>query len=346
MKVSIATLFGANNVGAFLQAFSLQTVLEDIVGKDNCVFLRFASNNTEQTSRLKKAIYYLKHFKIRHMLFKYQTAKSYRNVMGKLHIDRELFSENREYDVVVVGSDEVWNLDSRSFTHYPQYFAKKLTAKNIIAYAPSAGNINMKTVLANGLDFAGFHHLSARDRNTLRIVSEVDGRTPAIVCDPTLLMESFEPYLQPVEEKNYILIYSYGASNGEIRQIKQFAKQNRKKLVSVGTYNAWCDKNIVVDPFGFLSWLKQADMVITTTFHGAVLAVKMHKQMAVYGRTSEKINGFLEQMGLENRNASKVKSLEAVFADPMNYPQIETELESLRQDSLRYLKEALAGNGI
>lgn len=346
MKVSIITLYGANNVGAFLQAFSLQEVVSSITGADSCSFVHFPGKKAKQDSKIKKAVRYLKKLKVRKVLFKYKTSQKYQQSGQYLRIDKAPFSENRKYDTVIVGSDEVWNVASKNFTHHQQYFAKNLKADNIIAYAPSAGSTDASTARSRGTDFSGFRYLSARDQNTCELVREMDGRTPVTVCDPTLLIDSFDPYLQQVkspDRKNYILVYSYGLEKDETAKIRKFARAHKKRLISVGTYNSWCHENIVVDPFEFLRWLQHADMVITSTFHGAVLSVKLHKQMAVYAG-SEKIKSFLKQMGLEDRDLFQ-KSLSEVFAEQIPYDVVEEKLGQLRETSMAYLKGALENNG-
>ena len=338
MDISILTLYGANNVGAFLQAFSLQQVLGEICKDSNICFVRFPS---AEQSKMKKAFHYFKSLKFSKLYFKYKTSKKYGSIIKMLNIDEELFSESRKYDTVVVGSDEVWNIKSNTFIHRPQYYAQNLSADNIISYAPSAGNSQIKDFAEAGIDFSGFDNLSARDETTAAIVQKINGRIPPIVCDPTLLIESFDSYIHPVEEKNYILVYSYELDKKSINEIKNYARSHNKKLISVGVYNGWCDKNIVADPFEFLSWLASADQVITSTFHGTVLSVKLHKQAAVYAHTSNKIKGFLKQMSLDTINVSTGNNLSEVLENPIPYDQVEVKIKEIRDSSMKYLRGAL-----
>lgn len=341
MKASIATLHGANNVGAFLQAYSLQTVIESLIGEDNCSFIRFPSEGTGNNSKLQKVARYLKQGRLGTVLFKYNSAKKYAEAMALLHMDPERFSPDKEYDAVIVGSDEVWNLDSPTFKHHPQFFAKNIQAKTILSYAPSAGNCSVERMKELGADFSGFHHLSVRDENAYAAVREIDGRIPERVCDPTILIESFSHLIKPVPIKDYILVYSYSLDRREIPHIKQYARKHKKKLISVGTYNSWCDKNVVVGPVEFLSWLNGADEVITSTFHGTVLSMRLHKQMAVYAGTNKKVNNVLKQMGLENRIVSAQKDLSAVLETNIDYSAVEERIQAVRGVSMQYLKNSL-----
>lgn len=341
MKVSIMTLHGANNVGAFLQAYSLQTVIESIAGEGSSSFIRFPSGGAGRISKLSKAMFYLKQGRLGTVMFKYRSAKKYAQAMSALHMDSEYFSPEKAYDTVVVGSDEVWNLDSKSFKHHPQFFAKNLKANNILSYAPSAGNCTVERMREMNADFSGFHHLSVRDENAYTTVREIDGRAPERVCDPTILIESFAHLIKPVAAKNYILVYSYGISRDDITQIKKYARRQKKKLISVGTYNSWCDKNVVVGPVEFLSWLNGADEVITSTFHGTVLSMRLHKQIAVYTNSSKKVKNVLKQMGLENRIVSQDNELPAVMESSIDYNAVEEKIREARAVSMQYLKKAL-----
>lgn len=341
MKVSIATLHGANNVGAFLQAYSLQTVIESVVGEGSCSFVRFPSGGAGKSSKLSKVMFYLKQGRLGTVLFKYKSAKKYAEAMPLLHMDPERFSPDKEYDTLVVGSDEVWNLGSTKFKHHPQFFAKDINAKKILSYAPSAGNCTVERMRELGADFSGFHHLSVRDENAYAAVREIDGRVPERVCDPTILIDSFDHLIKSVSLKNYILVYSYGINRDDIAMIKKYARKQKKKLISVGTYNSWCDKNVVVGPVEFLSWLNGADEVITSTFHGTVLSMRLHKQMAVYTSTSQKVKNILKQMGLEERIVTSENQLSAVMDKTIDYVAVEEKIQEVREGSMQYLKTAL-----
>lgn len=340
MKVSILTLHSANNVGAFLQAYSLQSVIESLIGEGSCSFVHFPSDGGN-TSKLHKAMRYLKQGKLGTVLFKLRTARKYSEAMSLLHMDSESFFVGKEFDTVVVGSDEVWNLDSKSFTHHVQYFAKDLKAKSILSYAPSAGNCSFQRMKELSLDFSGFHYLSVRDENAYSAVMEIDGREPKLVCDPTVLIESLTHLIKPIPEKNYILVYSYGINRSDLAQIKEYARKHKKMLVSVGTYNSWCDRNVVVGPVEFLSWLNGADAVITSTFHGMVLSIRLHKQLAVYTDASHKVRDFLKQVDLEKRIVSQDNKLSAVLEEKIDYAAVEESIQQMRMVSMQYLKDAL-----
>lgn len=340
MDISILTLHEANNVGAFLQAFSLQTVLQSMYGKDNVHFVRF-SHKTERANKMQKVVNLLKQKQFGMMWFKYQTAKKYSSIKDMLQIQEQPFNINNQYDTVIIGSDVVWEVNDKTFIHHPQYFGKQIKANKIMSYAASAGNSDSGSISASGMDFESFEAVSVRDNNTFKVVKEISGNNPEIVCDPTILIESYEQYVHPVPPKDYILVYSYGLTKEQIKQVREYAKKNKKKLFSVGTYNSWCDKNLVVDPVEFLSWLNSADAVITSTFHGTVLSVRFHKNVAVFATDSHKINYFLEQYDLKERKIDEDVTLEDVLDREIDYSKIEQKIEEQRNISIEYIRKNL-----
>lgn len=340
-KVCIVTLHGANNVGAFLQAYSLQRTITGMGDYDVC-FAKFP-RTVEQKGKLRKVLSYIKKGELKKLMFKKKTAKVYSDIRTKLKIAKDEITEQPAYDIVVVGSDEVWNLYSKSFVHYPQYFGKKLNAPKVISYAPSANICQADEVRNAGYTFDEFAYISVRDTNTSRMVEEISGKTPQIVCDPTVLLGDFyEEFSETyVDEKDYILVYSYGLPQETVQEIKKLARKKKKKLISVGTYNDWCDKNIVVNPFEFLAWLDKSDFVIAATFHGTVLSTLLGKSLAVYPGKQHKTMCYIEQIGIKNRIMTGDASLEEIYDTPMDYQKINETIKEFRNTSLDFLKKAL-----
>ena len=78
--------------------------------------------------------------------------------------------------------------------------------------------------------------------------------------DPTLIYD-FDTDIKPLEmNEKFILVYSYDGRikvNKQIQELIDFAKINKYKLIGVGSYNCFCNENIIPDPFQFLSFLNK-----------------------------------------------------------------------------------------
>lgn len=293
-RVSIITLLGANNIGAFLQAFSLCKTLESL--NKTATFLT-APGKSERVGKINKIIRYVKNGNYRMLFFKIRTGKKYNS--ARTYFNVECFDENNEYEYVIVGSDEMWNVTSRAFQQYPYYFGKGVKAKKLISYAPSAGNTLPEDIKSAEMDFSDFETISVRDEKTKFLVKEIDGRDPIKVLDPTFLIENYDSFIPEINVfSEYILVYSYGMSDDEIKMAKEFARKVKLPLYSVGTYNSWCKKNIIVSPFEFLAYLKKAKYVITSTFHGSALSINFNKEFVTCLSHSEKTKSLLMEFHL------------------------------------------------
>lgn len=341
-SVLILTLVGANNIGAYLQAFSMQETLREN-GYDTAfgVLPAVSSGNAKKCGKLGKIKKYLFSRNIKKLLFKGKDAKKYAKARERLSFCK--FDAENEYERVVVGSDEVWNLRSRSFYHHPQYFGNGIKVKHLVSYAPSVGNMSVDDAQKRGLSFDKFTAISVRDENGYNIVKAIDGREPVKVLDPTFLVSSFDKYITEQScKKDFIMVYSYGISEDCVKKVKAFAKKAGLPLYSVGTYNKWCDKNINVDPFEFLWYLKKAKYVVTSTFHGTALSINFNKQFVAFTESSAKLLGVLESFGLSERNAYNKDDVSALFEHEIDYQKINEIIKTEREESLKFLLDGLA----
>jgi hypothetical protein len=145
---------------------------------------------------------------------------------------------------------------------------------------------------------------------------------------------------------DYLLLYSYaGRTNSwqEIRVIKAFAKSAGLKVISVGTYHNWCDKNIIADPFELLSYFKIAKYVITDTFHGTIFSIINHKRFCTIMRSSnsEKLSSLLKKFNLQDREIIDINDLDKIISCEIDYTLVSEIIFSERRRSLQYLENCI-----
>lgn len=339
-RISIFTLIGANNIGAFLQGFALSKTLESLGFDYEFVMMPTQGEHKGKFDKIKR---YLRQKNFRLLLYKIVSGKKY--TQARQNLKTTIFDPTRKYDFVIIGSDEMWNLDTESFVQYPQFFGKNLLADKIISYAPSAGNTTYEQLKAAGYDFVAFDKISVRDQRTYELVLAMDIRKPVKVLDPTFLLESYDKYLPDIQyHGNYILVYSYGVYGNEVKKIKEFSKEINLPLLSIGTFNSWCDKNIIVSPFEFLAYMKKARFVITSTFHGTALSIILNKQFVSCVEGSEKVQSLLNEFYLQTRAVIAEKSLSEIFGCRIDYGVVNKMVTDKRSESMKYLVEALGEN--
>lgn len=336
-KVSIITLVGANNMGAFLQAFALGQTFRKMGYEVEYLTM---PGKKENQSKLDKILRYLRQKNVRKLFYKVKSGKTYSKARAQLTMAN--YDPAKEYDIVVVGSDEMWNVGSKSFAHHKEYFGKGISANRIISYAPSAGNTTEEIFRNSGMDFSSFDSLSVRDQWTLSLVSKFDDRKAERVLDPTFLLDDYSDYIPDIPcNQDFIMVYSYGMSKQEIRMAKEFARKVKLPLYSVGTYNAWCNKNLIVSPFEFLAYLKKAKFVITATFHGTALSINFNKQFVACVEGSEKLKLLLQEFHLEERTVTETQTISDLFNCEIDYNPVNQYKKMRKEESIAYLVNAL-----
>lgn len=343
MKIGILTFHDGINHGGFFQAYGTFSFLKsrgydveiinyknsDHFWKEWAAFLL-----VKNPLLLYKNILKILKFKKAHKKF----------VMTSFSIDYGKIN-TKIYDVIIVGSDIVWNYEWDFLGQDPIYFGNYLEAKKIISYAPSCGAVNLENPIPdyvkNGLN--RFAHISVRDQNTANMVKKAIGTEPKIVLDPTFICNFENENDGVLEQSPYILIYAYALRENEIKSVSDFAKKNNLKLVSVGYSNKWCDENIVeVGPFEWLSYFKNASFVLTSTFHGTIFSIKYKKNFAISNNDgiSKKIKTILSKIDLENRIIVD-GNVSYIYINEINYDIVDHKLHVLVEDSRNYLINAI-----
>ena len=193
-------------------------------------------------------------------------------------------------------------------------------------------------------------YITVRDQRTQDIIRKITGQTAPMVCDPTFLVPTdilyrkmSDKYLQ---NNKYILLYTYNftISDWTKNYLIRYAKERKLKLVSVGFYFSWCDYNVNCDPFEFSDVIRNAECMVTTTFHGSVIGtLNFQKVLAV--PFSPKVNDVMGKLGLSQSVVDKQIPYEE-FRDKLDKlkidkEQIETKIMAMKKESMTAIKSLL-----
>lgn len=370
MQVGILTMHRVLNYGSFMQGFALKSVIESFGHEVR--FMDFQNGQPRHNGQkvemptlanklskvpgaLRDVVGTIKKRRFRHKFNTYFRDNCWRTLGVAQPPNYSLRA-----DAVVIGSDEVFNYtQNHAFGYVPALFGHDIEAPLILSYAPSAGYANWTDAQADGMvdelrsGLQRLKHISVRDENTRRLVESVTGTSPTLVIDPTLIYD-FD-HLLPAErqiKERYMVVYAYEGrmdSPAEIAAITAFARKHGLKTVTAGSYHGWCDENLVVSPFELLRLFKDAEYVVTDTFHGSIFAMKYGRQLATFlrgdnplGSNANKVSFLLHQLGMESRIVSDLGQLERVLETPAPYDDYRARWEPLRDSSLAYLRNALA----
>ena len=358
MKVAILSMQQVKNYGSFLQAYSLKHNIESL--GHTCDFINIVPGEQLGEYKISKfhkvrllfqrltGIDFVKRFKT---IKKFQTRFS-KEFLPELGVQSG--ANTAHYDVVVIGSDEVFNCAQKTWFGFSrQLFGDGLNADKVITYAASFGattvekleQLGIKSVVAALLK--KINKISIRDANSLETVKNLTGIIPEKHLDPVLIYNYDHLLPSSVPLKDYMIVYTYPGritDKSEISAIKSFAKSKGLKLISIGHYFPWCDDVVVPHPFEVLAYFKNASYIVTDTFHGSVFSIKYNKQFAtiIRGMNSNKLTHLLEQFDLSSRIVRNTDELSAIMETSIDYGSVNEKIDGETEKSRQYLKSNLA----
>ena len=279
-----------------------------------------------------------------------------------LGLPKELdFSTN--VDIEIIGSDEVFNaVQSNPDVGYTRdLFGHNSKATKIASYAASFGNTTVDKLrqyqIAKDVaeDLLNFDHISVRDQNSANIVAELTGRTPRINIDPALAFDyrKDEPKIpsQQLFSGKYVIAYGYASrfSEAENRAVAEYARSIGATIFGFGGMQDCVDRFIDCSPFELLAYFRDAEAIITDTFHGTIFSIINEKNFATIIRPSvgqhygneEKLDYLLATFNLSNRRAYDGK-IASILDTEITYPAVNEILAEERVRTREYLMEVLS----
>ena len=343
MKIGVITPYDSSNAGAFLQAYALKTVLEKNGNKVYYIKLRdeaqlkrfFLGNKKNIRSFISRYFFNRKKYHI----FQEATRQAFDTIELK-NIDEE------NLEAIIIGSDEVWNVNKEYYRQKCFYGIGYQVPKKI-AYAPSCGTAKLEDYTNYEYIKEGMKELDAifpRDEQTKGITEKLTNRKCETVLDPTLLVDlkGIKPNIEI--KNNYLLGYGYSFNIKQQEYIKKFAKKHNCITLSVCIKHSWCDKNLNCSPLEFIEMIKNAQYVITKTFHGTIFSI-LNKKNFVTFKGSQKISDLLEKLMLSDRlideNSCTYENFEKKLEEKINFNESHSVILRERERSLKELQEAL-----
>lgn len=379
-KVGILNVQHADNYGAVLLAYAIQTEIEylgynaeiidfrpagvhhnfihksfEILKQDGCFklfrklqkkILYHHKTDAKVLIARKKAF---SDFRERYL----NRSKVYYNVTD----DRPL-----EYDIYVVGSDVIWKparvISKTESDAYFLNFTEGLPCKRI-AYAASIGTDDndvlrpLQDKIKNMI--RKFDSISLRENTSVPFIRSLYGKSVTWCIDPTMLFNA-DFYNKLLIENNQSIsniaddyIYLYVLGNNE--QAYLMANQ----LSHIWNIPVVCDApspqlidNVILNiqkdgPLDFLNRIKNAKVVITDSFHGTVFSIIFHKDFYTYSRgtISIRMQDLLEKLNLTNRYVDSEKLAIQQFT-PVEYSNVDNIINDWKKESVKFLNDALS----
>lgn len=368
MKLGLLTFHNTANYGAALQAYALQEFLEK-EGYD-CEYLDYV-NHTRKVE-YSMGDHMLQHLKkgdiptaIKYFVgspfMKMRQRRFNRFYKEFLHVSTQSYTNAEEatkaeplYDMFIVGSDQVWCAENNgNDVAFLLSFIKDKQKK--MSYSSSFGRDDIPEELCE--EYARclkeMKHLSTREQFGVELIKTLTGRDATLVMDPVFLLsaQDWERLISSTNVEKYIFSYT-NTSN----QLPFFLKQTKYpldgkriyKLSSQTSPSDFINRKIRVmytmSPQTFLQSIRDAEFVVTASFHCLAFSILFHKPFSVLlsgnGGKTGRLSTLLEQFGLGNRVVTEKTS----FADlmrPIDWEHVDKILNKRREESIKYLLESL-----
>jgi len=359
-KIGILTFHWADDFGAMLQAYGLKSFLQsegycvDIIPYSNSNlkgrygFLPKQANNKK--GKLFVGDYNIQAmFKnilnIRDFCEKKHRMNDFRKhyLTGKSYISNPLKLDAENYDIIIVGSDQVWNpeltigLDEVYLGNIPRNEHCK-----VIAYSASFGKEKLSDEdgkkLGNAID-TYFSSVSLREQSAIPFLSNYTHAPLHSTPDPTLLPLSNQWHKMAENAafsnagKGYVVFHNTERNDNMFRFAEKLAQKTQNELLLI--------RELPTGPLEFLKMIKDADYVVTNSFHGTVFSILFEKQFVVFAHSDKNSRLFdlLKSVGLEERLSAN-HSLEVVDKE-IDWEKVRQKTELLREQGKRFLLESI-----
>lgn len=363
MKVNVITRHAIANYGSILQSIATQQLVEDLGCDCEIIdYIRTDENyyNREKTllarkdnwknSYLKKAIYLMLRLPESILAGKYfeKTRNKYLKLTKRYTSIEELISDCPKADIYMTGSDQVWGKTENG--EYDPAYCLSFVEGTKISYAASFGNVVNETQINKFFteNLSLYRKILVREDSAVTYLHEL-GLSAAQVLDPTLLygQEYWNKYIDPVNEKNYILIYQLHNDKKLDDVARKIAKKEQKKLIRISATFHQISRSgefKYLPTIGeFLAYIKNADLLVTDSFHGTAFAIIFQTQFIEIlpnSNTEERNKSILRSFGLNERIVSSYEDYKKINKS-IDFTMVNDKLEEQRRNSITQIKDTI-----
>jgi len=349
-KIGIITFHRAYNYGAILQCYALQEILKYrghdvyIIDYRSKLFNQYKLSNYFKRKNLIAVLLGIISLKFLRIYIKNRRYERF--ISENLKTTKEVFVssdiENLGFDLVVVGSDQVWN--SKITSGYDSFYWGYFNCPEIVSYAASMEtnqiNDKDKTFIIDGLK--NFKMISVREGRLIKLLEPLYEGNIYKVLDPTLFAKSyiFEKLIQRdfSEKNNYLLIYQVIEDERVYHIARKIAKQLNIKIIELTSKIGYSRKKRSIEtasPEYFLTLMKNAKCIITTSFHGAAFSIIFKKNFYSVKLESKgtRVEDLLKNTNLEDR---LITCFEGEYSD-IDYTKVELSYELMKKETNDFL---------
>ncbi len=361
MKIGIATFQWSDNYGAVFQSFALQTVLKNAGHEVHIINYQpqpILTGLSQYIAKSPKALFPKWEDTYKRKLFERFRSKYLYRTKEVFHSGQDLIKIQNNFEILITGSDQVWNpkwliqQDGLWDLCFLRFAGKHI---KLISYAASFGHADISTLKQEWKskiekDIRNFDAVSVREHSGISMVKLLASRNDAMhVVDPTLLLNKdyYNKLIGNLKKRKHFL-FSYmllGLEKDALFIENQISNIYKLKIIK-------CDAKKMLfhpgyklpNPIGWLNLIRNAQIVITNSFHGVVFCLIFHTPFFALlldgeiGTTNGRIIDLLNEVGLTSRMLTPLQANKIFdYEDWIDWIKVDNVLEGMIQQSINFL---------
>lgn len=372
MKINIITRHAISNYGSLLQSYATQKILK----QNNCdsEIIDYIRED-EKTENLVNTFVVNSHFfnrnrftrflykKLQYSNFKKMDTKFLEMRKQYLNLTKQTFSNsedlkkyNFDSNIFCTGSDQVWGkigtseFDENYFLNFVNSDAK------CFSYAASFGKVNLSNEIKDKIPelLKKYSSILVRENSALEILDGYGIKEAKQVLDPTLMLDKdeWEKLITKKDDeynsnRKYILVYQLHHSKLFDSYLKKLAKKTKLPVIRISPSKYFALKpgklKYLPNLSEFLSLFKNAEMVLTDSFHGTVFSIIFNINFIdiLPNLTGTRIESLLKLFNLENRIILGNEFNFELIDKKINYNSVNKILNNEKNNSNMILKDVL-----
>ena len=347
MNIGILTANRTNNNGTILQTAAMYRMFSNLVPSTEII--DYKCLKLERSRRFFYTLSIKDILKIPERIYKYITYENFRKKNFRTSLktyDATNFNLNC-YDVVIVGSDQIWNL---TLTGNDLSFFLPAYAGNFrrFSYAASIGKYSVsewdKRYHISKL-LKKFECVTVRESSAIAALAKINIPSYEIL-DPILCLSKKEwedMGEKKYKKKPYIVIYLVEQNDDALDFAREYASYYGYDIFRIEGLSK-PKKGIKILPFISLSkWItmvSHAELVLTNSYHCLSMSIILEKNFRLFPLRCYEQNcrsyDLLNKLNL-TQFITKEFSSNSIYKTP-NWSEVNIVLDSLRKDSINYIK--------
>lgn len=300
-KIAILTMIGAQNHGAILQAIAMQKILLDnhfepyfvnyqtYRQKSQYSIINFYNPSKKNFRKNIQNIRHIKGVRTRIHKFKLFIEKEFLYKSIILRTKDEVIQYLKDFDAIIVGSDQVWNLNLNDASSV--YFLDFPKLQKRIAYGVSLGGVYKDIfpykdyILSNAQTF---DFLSVRENIAFNFFCN-NNILVQQVLDPTLLIEpswwESKAIHSNIVDVEYIVYYSVNCKPYSVNACETLSNCLHLPVYSLFLHPGIARTNFRlyydINPYEFLGIFRNATIICTDSYHGLIFSLLFRKKFVI-----------------------------------------------------------------